>query len=756
MATVKNKGSIRRVSRCTTSLLALLPVVMALSVAEQAAAQQAASTNSGIDEVVITAQHRAQSDKDTAEAVSVISPDNLDEFSAGGADITFLDGRVPGLYALSTYGRTYPMFSIRGVSNPNFDYNSSQPVSLIYDDVVLLNPILKSFPVFDTVGLEVAKGPQGTLYGADTPGGVVKIDSQKPTDTFGGYGDISYGTFETTSFNGAVNLPLVPGKLAMRLSVNEDYRENWVTNTYTPDYRSEKSDGYNDEAARLQLLWTPDDDTSVLLNLHGRNLRGTATLFRGNAELAGTNDLAPGFKDSIDSYGGIYPQKEESRGATLTVDHDFGGVKLTSITGWEGASIQSRGDLPGGYVNPTTGVGNVPFDFDSQDTIPSLNQVSQEIRLSSDVTSRLFDQGGAFIFHDVFSDRQSQFNNPVDSPLASQANYHSSHTIAGIFDSATYKVTDDFSVGAGARYSGDWSGYYTALSSIGGFTPTSSNNGVGSTAVTWDVSANYKINDDLSAYARVARGGKGPAIEGRLIGTEGATVTTAQPEVMTSKEVGVKSTWWDRRAKLDLDVYEWDNRDAQLTTVGGNQNVIGIQNVHNVQGYGLEAEGELKPFDQLLLTAGGAYTHTEIQAPGVFVQPCADGCTVTSPMVNGLVSINHEPLQNAPLVSANWTGRFTQPIDGSQGVFLFTDWTWRGKVLTTPYNSVESNVKPLLLGGLRIGYENYDNDLEVSGFVRNIMNNVQVVYISVDFVPGDLNAVTNDPRTFGIEIKKRF
>lgn len=374
MAIVKQGLTFRRAQRCSTSLLALLPAVLAMGLAGAASAADQGSTNSAaIDEVVITAQHRAQSDKDTAEAVSVISPDSLDEFSAGGADITFLDGRVPGLYALSTYGRTYPMFSIRGVSNPNFDYNSSQPVSLIYDDVVLLNPILKAFPAFDTAGLQVAKGPQGTLYGADTPGGIIKIDSQRPTDTFGGYGDISYGTYQTTSFNGAVNLPLIPGKLDLRLSVLEEYRENWVTNTYTPDYRSAKSDGYNDEAARLQLLWTPDADTSVLLNLHGRNLRGTATLFRGNAEEGGTNNLVPGFKDSIDAYGGIYPQKEETRGATLTVDHNFGEIKLTSITSWEGGSISSRGDLPGGYVNPTTGVGNVLFDFDSQDTIPSLN-----------------------------------------------------------------------------------------------------------------------------------------------------------------------------------------------------------------------------------------------------------------------------------------------------------------------------------------------------------------------------------------------
>jgi iron complex outermembrane recepter protein len=106
--------------------------------------------------------------------------------------------------------------------------------------------------------------------------------------------------------------------------------------------------------------------------------------------------------------------------------------------------------------------------------------------------------------------------------------------------------------------------------------------------------------------------------------------------------------------------------------------------------------------------------------------------------------------------TANWSARYTLPLSDTSGLFAFTDWTYRSSVLTTAYNSIESNVKPLTIGGLRVGYENYEQDLELSAYVRNIMNRVQITGVAIDFVASDYNAYVNDPRTFGIEIKKRF
>ena len=780
MAIVTNKGSIKRATRCSTSLLALLPVVMALSVADKAAAAPADS--SGIDEVVITAQHRAQADKDVAETVSTISSDNLDEFTAGGADITFLNARVPSLYANSSYGRTYPVFSIRGFGDNDFDYNAQQPVAMIYDGVVLQNPILKAFPVFDTAGLEVAKGPQGTLYGTDTPGGVIKIDSQKPImDKFEGYADLGYGTYNSTDFNGALNVPIVDGKLAMRVSLNEAYRDDWVTNDYQPNSRAHKVNGYNDMAGRVQFLFTPDADTSVLLNLHARDMYGTSTLFRANIEQPGTNELVSGFKVNHIAFDDLYTQKLETRGANLTVDHDFGLVKLTSISGWEEGKILSRGDLDGGWVNFAKGTGTVAFDSASQDVIPNLQQFTQEVRLSNDANSRLFVQGGAYFFHDLYQDLTSEYNDDMqpngdilDNPLGELVNTRQSAISWGIFTSASYKVTDALTVQVGVRESHDYKDleterYYAqggCCSFLQGSVPADIHNtgylkntaGVGGSLASWDFSATYKLTDEVSTYFRAARGGKGPAIEAR--DTFANNISTAKQEVTTSYEGGIKSDFWGKKLKLNVDGYVWNDRDAQITSTGGANNFIVLQNAANVEGYGFELEGTLKPFDGLLLNGGMAYNHTEIQDPNLYTTYCGNGCTVLSPiaMVNGqsLAALNHAPVQNAPQWTANWNARYTYALNDTSGLFAFTDWTYRSSVLTTAYSSVESNVKPLLLGGLRIGYENYEQDLEVSGYVRNITNTVQITGVAIDFVPGDSNAYVNDPRTFGFEIKKRF
>lgn len=780
MAIVKHHhSSLRRAKRCSTSLLALLPVVAAMSLADAASAAPAdANANAGIEEVVITAQHRAQSDKDVAETVSTINPDNLDEIFSGGADITALNGRVPSLYASSSYGRTYPVFSIRGFGDADFDYNAQQPVAVIYDNVVLLNPILKAFPVFDSSGLEVAKGPQGTLYGTDTPGGVIKIDSQKPTDRFEGYGDLSYGTYNTVSFNGAVNVPLVQGKLDLRVSLLEERRDDWVHNTY-PQARVRDVNGYDDTAGRIQLLWTPDADTSALLNFHARDMFGTSTLFRANALEPGSNNLRADFKPDEMSFDDLYTQKLQTRGASLTVDHDFGLVKLTSITGWESGKILSRGDLDGGWAL-ANGSGTVDFDSASQDVIPGLNQYTQEVRLSNDPNSRLFNQAGAFFFHDLYQDYTFQYDDPhdaagmvLDNPLGELLNTRQNAVSWGIFDSATYKITDAWTVGAGIRWSHDYKNLvierYFAQGGeafLDGSTPDDVNNTgyhkntarVSSSLASWDFSSTYAINSNVSVYGRAARGGKGPAIEAR--DTFANNISTAKQEVTTSYEVGAKTDFWDKKAKLNFDLYYWNDRDAQITATGGATNLILLQNADHVIGKGFEFEGTLKPIPNLLLNGGGAYNYTEIHDPNLFESACGNGCTVTSPIDprTGLAVLDHARLQDAPRWTGNFNARYTLPLNNSSGLFLNTDWTYRSYVLTTAYTSLESNMKPLLIGGLRLGYENYDQDLEVSGFVRNITDNVQAIGVAIDFVSGKTgkNAYINDPRTFGIEIKKRF
>ncbi len=148
---------------------------------------------------MVTAQRREENLQDVPVSVSAINQDALTAINSSGADIRALSGRVPSLLVESSFGRTFPRFYIRGLGNTDFDFNAAQPVSLVYDDVVLENPILKGFPIFDMQQVEVLRGPQGTLFGRNTPAGIVKFDSVKPRDYADGYARVSYGGFDTVN-----------------------------------------------------------------------------------------------------------------------------------------------------------------------------------------------------------------------------------------------------------------------------------------------------------------------------------------------------------------------------------------------------------------------------------------------------------------------------------------------------------------------------------------------------------------------------
>src|SRR5262245_36926982 len=164
-----------------------------------------------LEEVMVTAERRAENVRDVPSSISTVSKDDLAVLSTGGQDVRLLAARVPILNVESSFGRAFPRFYIRGYGNGDFRLNASQPVSLIYDEVVQENPILKGFPIFDLDQIEVLRGPQGTLFGRNTPGGVVKFDSVKPSNELEGYVNISEATYNTANVEGAINIPFGSG-----------------------------------------------------------------------------------------------------------------------------------------------------------------------------------------------------------------------------------------------------------------------------------------------------------------------------------------------------------------------------------------------------------------------------------------------------------------------------------------------------------------------------------------------------------------
>jgi iron complex outermembrane recepter protein len=243
-----------------------------------------------LTEIVVTATRQEEKLKDVPESVSVLSTDLLSSLGDTGDDVKQLAFKVPSLQVESSNGRAFPRFYIRGYGNTDYHDFASQPVGLIYDDIVQENAALKGFPIFDQADVEVLRGPQGTLFGRNSPAGVVKLESAKPVlGETSGFVSISDGTYNSGVFQGVVNLP-VSDQMAFRASIQGQHRDDWVNDPITAD----KLGGFNDWAARLQLLFKPSDTFTALFNVHARDLTGSSSLFRANIIQPGTNDLVPG------------------------------------------------------------------------------------------------------------------------------------------------------------------------------------------------------------------------------------------------------------------------------------------------------------------------------------------------------------------------------------------------------------------------------------------------------------------------------
>ncbi len=661
-----------------------------------------------------------------------------------------LSGRTPSLNIESSFGRAFPRFYVRGYGNTDFRLNASQPVSLVYDDVVQENPILKGFPLFDLERVEVLAGPQGTLFGRNTPAGVVKFDSVKPSQKTDGYFNLSYARFNTVNADAGFNLPL-GGAWAARLSGQTQRRSDWVTNT-APYRQTNELEGYADTALRAQLAYAPSADFSALFNLHGRNLKGSARLFRANIIRPGSNELVDGFDETKISIDGRNEQKLETEGASARLKWALGGVTLYSITGFETVRAFSRGDVDGGYgavFAPPSGPGFIPFPSETADSIHGHQQVTQEFRVESALTGPLKWQAGVYLFHEKYGIDAYGFDSLAGGTQTSLVKTTQKNDAWALFGSLNYEVSPALKLRGGLRYTHD----KKELSTQPDASLIASNGLAASTKdskVSWDLSGTYALSPEVNAYARVATGFRGSSIQPA---SAFAALSSAGPETTTSFEIGLKADLFDRRARASLSLFRYDVKNQQLTAVGGDTNATRLLNAKKSIGQGLEATLDAFVTDNLLITLNGSYNLTRIKDPGLAVFACA-ACTVLDPInAGGQAVIDGNPLPNAPKWIANITARYGIPTASGGEYFVYTDWSYRSKVNFFLYESTEFTGKSLLTGGLRAGYSWANGKYEAAVFARNITNEIQVTG-GIDF--NNLTGFINEPRTWGAQFKATF
>ena len=740
-------ASFRPLARACAQTLAAAALVAGTAQAQEAG---------HLEEVIVTAQRRAENMQLVPISVSALEGERMDALFEGGEDIRALATRVPSLYAESSNGRISPRFYIRGLGNSDFDLAASQPVSIVVDEVVLENVVLKSSPLFDLERVEVLRGPQGTLFGRNTPAGIVKFDTVKPSQDFDSNVSLSYGELESFNAQGAIGGGLTD-TVSARLSVLYQSRGDWIDNDFTGE--SDAMGGFDELAWRGQLLLEPTESFSALFNIHGRDNDGTASIFRANVLGPGSDGFNSNYdRDSVsyDDEGRNNPQEAEGLGGSLRIEYDFDGdTTLTSITAYEETESSSLGDIDGGFgadflpfVGPCP-PGSAPgdqcilFPATTQDSIDDLDQFTQEFRIASLASEQLFWQAGVYYFDSKFSVTTLPFS-PFFPPSTTVTH---ENTAWAVFAHLTYDLSDAMTVSGGLRYTDDDKDFSAAGS------PAASRS-VSDEQVSGDLSLLFRISDGFNVYGRYARGFRAPTIQGRDVAFN-LSPSVADSETIDSIEVGFKSDLVDNRVRLNGAVFYYEVSDLQLSAIGGASNQNQVLNADNGTGVGFELDGEFLVTDNLLLTAGLSYVDTEIDDDDLVVAPCGSGlCNVLDPRNGaGFAFVDGNPFPQAPEYIATVTARYGLPVGDDGEFFIFTDWAFQGETQFFIYEAEEFQSEDTFEGGLRIGYSMNDGQYEVAVFGRNITDEENVKG-AIDF--NNLTGFDNEPRIIGASFTTRF
>ncbi|MCY3884276.1 MAG: TonB-dependent receptor [Gammaproteobacteria bacterium] len=720
-----------------------------------------------LEEIVVTAKKRTQSIQDVGMSVGVMLDEDIDQALQGGIDVLGLANRLPSLHIESSNGRLAPRFYVRGIGNVDFDLNASQPISFIYDDVILENPAAKSFPLFDIERLELLRGPQGTLFGRNTTGGILKFDSKKPTSQSSSEFRVSLGARNHLRADVAYNRPLTDSDANFRIALMANTMGDWIDNRTPGREVSDALGGFEDYAFRLLFEFQPTGATDVLLNLHGRMLDGTPTIFYANAIRPGSNEFVDGFgrdKVSLDAFDQHF-QESRQLGLFATIKHKLEDISLISITGIHSVLRQiSRGDVDGGYGSVFGGIfpsgpgPGIPFDAQTADALDDHLQITQEFRLEGKFGLRHW-LVGFYAFREDLEIETFNFDTVfaphTQNGYVNQVQETNAYALFGTIDLVS---GTDWTVSSGLRLSAD-SKKFTAFRTqsplsflgIGGIGPISVN--PSDTVVTWDVSAETEVLPNVNGYARVAKGHRAPSIQGRLLFQD--TVSVGDTESSLSLEAGAKAMLLENRLRLHASVYNYRVDDFQITKIGGAANVNELINVAKLLGSGAEIEFDWLVNESWSVTGGMSVNLTELSDSDLSVNGCGSanllsGCTVTDPQLpSGEYLIDGNSLYNSPERIMNLSVRYVKPTNIGN-IELATDWAIRSSLRFTLYESLEYKDDGAVEGGARIGIEFTNTRHRVSFYVRNILDDESMIG-SIDF--NNLTSMLNAPRTWGIEYR---
>ena len=746
----------------------------------------AASEGVTLNEVVVTAEKRVSTVQKTPISITAITGRNLKEMGITSAqDIV---SAVPGV-SVQSVGPSQAAYEIRGLSS---DGGESPTIGFYIDDIPISPPAQQSIGktevdpnLYDLQRVEVLRGPQGTLYGAGSMGGTVRLVTTPPDPK--GYSGSAQSTISGTEGGGLnysqdlmANFPLVDDKIALRLSGSYDHDSGWVNRVVVPNFPALNPDG-----SRGQVVGVPGSQTfhgvndADILNFHAAllikptdRLTITPSVMYENTRSGGMNtyDSDPGinYLAHFEAYNVPEPFRDDFTLVSLPIVYNFDHFNITSVTGyWQRRSFQQQDDTEELVLNvpfpaySTADGGPGPSSAFENDTT---HQLSQEFRITSTGSGPLHWLAGIY-----YAQFWSEFELGSDPPgmstpaelavFGSPVLYHVFETLKlhqeAVYANASYDVTSKLKVQAGLRYFlyqntvGSWSqGYLYQISPPLVSTAKSSASGVNPM-----FNVSYQVDPNLMVYATAAKGfregagnfpipltGPGGSVclaSLQAIGLNSAP-STFGPDSVWSFELGEKARFAGGRVTFNSDVYDirWTGVQEPVALACGNGFTT---NGPNAEVKGFEGELQALVVEGLTVQQSVGYTYA------AFSQSFLPAAVVAG-----------EPLLDAPRWTVSSTVRYSRPIR-DQGL----DWVFQ---LHNSYTSSSYDLSYAVFKlparntlGVRTGFEAPAWSAYL--FVDNLLNQHQTLenLNSLSYTGPPYNRVaTNQPLTAGLTVEVKF
>lgn len=691
--------------------------------------------NEGIEEVVVTARRREETAQSVPIPITVLRSEELE--TRGALDLRDLERITPNLsFENTTVNRNTAQVFLRGIGQTNFGPGQDPKVGIYLDGVYLARSQGAVFDLLDIDRVEVLRGPQGTLFGRNTTAGLVHVITKRPGKTF--EADVRGHAGNEGQFGGGIslNIPLTD-TLAARISAQHRESDGYVEN------RADGSDWMdeNSQNARAAFAWTPNDRFDALLALDYQYVRekpglascewvGGEDLFAlgGLEGLAALGDFADDIKATCEAdkpYSGFEEDPNDSNkldawGAALTLTYNLTpNLELTSVT-----AHRDIEDVNGSWgIGGDSLAGDTVSVHQSNDRPSEHDQFSQEIRLSGTaIDEKLTFVAGLYHF-----DENSSVNvqvplfegwlppdcavNPFATPcfpafpgatfgdliLQTQASsnfsaYAGENKSDALFAEVTYSFTEDLSVTAGVRHTKDERELTVMQERITGAEDPSFLCADGSlpiarmcsvsdnwTETTPRVIVDYKLTDEVLLYGSWSKGYSSGGFN------QDPQLARYEPEISKNWELGVKSTFFDRRLRLNLTGYHNTYENQQLTvlrTIRGRQ-VNVILNAQEATLYGLELEMQALLGDWSFTLSGGTteghYDKFEVQDVLLGPPPAFEETVVTRDLTD------NELVLGSPFTASAGVG-YTRALAGGASLAFDVGYSYRGR----QYNDIDA------------------------------------------------------------------